>query len=132
MRLRDTLFCKYETPANLCAKAIRDIAKHMNTMHYYSGLYKEVGTSGRLIMEACLDLYGQFSVSGTDSTKTDAVYAAGQISEHMCDQLHELRKASSQQRGSSALITALPGGQGHSCKCNIRHRRNDLQRLSSG
>ena len=74
-----------------------DIAKHMNTMqHYYSELYKEVGTSGRLVMEACLDLYctDNSSSGGTDSTKIDAAHAAGQIFEHTRDQLHELRKAS--------------------------------------
>ena len=95
VRLRDNLFSKYPTPANPQEKAIRDIAKHMNTMqHYYSELYKEVGTSGRLIMEACLDLYGHLSSGGTDSTKIDAAHAAGQISEQTRDQLHELRKAS--------------------------------------
>ena len=93
--LHNNLFHKYSCPANTQEHAVRNIGKYMNLMqHYYSELFKEVGTNRRLILEACLVLYG-FG-EGTDSAykKINAAHTAGAISLGMRDHLQVLCEAS--------------------------------------
>ena len=63
----------------------------------------QVGTNGRLIMEACLDLYGQPDADGNDFSKINAAFDAGDIAPQTRDQLHLLRKTSNKGNCADAM-----------------------------
>ncbi len=97
-KLRNNLFNKFPKGArDKRAHAVRSIAKYMNLMqHYYGELFKEVGTNGRLIVEASLVVFGYDGAEhGKDAySKINAAKNAGAISPDTAAQLHELRTAS--------------------------------------
>lgn len=93
--LRDNLFKKYPKPATEEEIAIRNIAKLMNIMqHYYVEAFVEVQHSGKLILETCLDFYGQQGSNEVLFDKIESAFKNGHISADTQKHMHELHKVS--------------------------------------